>query len=160
MNTLPELKGELENILHRILIDAKHLEGVLDQEFQLLQDNGPEDLSGIVNDKIAAVERLRDVDGQRHRLFLQADIARDDVITGLNQIDQPGHLATLWNNILNQITQCQQKNQRNGLLINRRSLQMRETLNILFGQDHEAGMTYDSQGQAAGPSYGYPRTKS
>jgi len=132
----PNLQAELGAALRSVLDDMSattaQLIHVLDEEREALNSADAKALNRAGEAKQMLMRRLEQLDVERlHLCSTSAEAAQ--------QVD------TQWRALLKSLTQCRDKNQRNGALVSQRLAQVRKALAVLTGNDTQSG-TYGQNG--------------
>ena len=132
----PNLQAELGAALRSVLDDMSattaQLIHVLDEEREALNSADAKALNRAGEAKQMLMRRLEQLDVERlHLCSTSAEAAQ--------QVD------TQWRALLKSLTQCRDKNQRNGALVGQRLGQVRKALAVLTGNDTQSG-TYGQNG--------------
>ena len=123
----------LKALLERELAYTIDLAQLLQQEADTLASRAPvEKLEALSRNKQDMVHSLEGIAREREQLLKHAGIEDDlnQVIPRLNNV----RLVALWENLLEQATQCRQLNQVNSLIINRNYENTLQALDILHGK--------------------------
>ncbi len=132
----PNLQAELGAALRSVLDDMSattaQLIHVLDEEREALNSADAKALNRAGEAKQMLMRRLEQLDVERlHLCSTSAEAAQ--------QVD------TQWRELLKSLTQCRDKNQRNGALVSQRLAQVRKALAVLTGNDTQSS-TYGQNG--------------
>ena len=133
----------MKQILVQIEATSTELLQCLIKEHDALSLNQLDKLIDLSDQKQQLVNRLEQLDQQR-----QATCGQTEFISYLNQLDSK--LASYWRTVSQSIKKCQQQNEINGRILNRRNSLVRETLEIFTGRKLNSGNTYDAKGLQSG----------
>ncbi len=127
-----ELGAALRSVLDDMSATTAQLIHVLDEEREALNSADAKALNRAGEAKQMLMRRLEQLDVERlHLCSTSAEAAQ--------QVD------TQWRALLKSLTQCRDKNQRNGALVSQRLAQVRKALAVLTGNDTQSG-TYGQNG--------------
>lgn len=130
----------LLSLLKNIQQHSQQLVNCLKQEKLALNKNQLEKLNEISSEKQVLLDQLNQLDKQRAANSTNENF--NDFIANSN--NQP--LIEQWDLTRQSITECQQLNEINGRLINKRSQINQDILSILSGRNEQADETYNSKG--------------
>lgn len=135
----------MKEILDQIETLSAELLQCLTQEHEALNQNQLDQLVTLSEQKQLLVTQLNHLDQQRLSICNQ-----NDFMTYLNDLDSS--LVSHWQLVTESIQKCQQQNEINGLILNRRNLLARETLEIFTGNKADNNHTYGADGLQTGNS--------
>ena len=125
------LQAELDDALHAIVADMRaataQLIIVLDEEREALNRADAEALNRAGEAKQMLMRRLEQLDAERLHLSTASAHAAQTV-------------SQAWSDLLKTLTDCRDKNQRNGALVGQRLSQVRRALSVLTGTGHDSGI--------------------
>jgi flagella synthesis protein FlgN len=125
------LQAELDAALHAIVDDMRSATAqliiVLEDERGALNRADAEALNRAGEAKQMLMLRLEQLDAERLHLSAASAHAAQTV-------------SQAWNELLKTLTDCRDKNQRNGALVGQRLSQVRQALSVLTGNGHETGL--------------------
>jgi len=136
----------LLSLLQNIQQQNQQLLDCLIREKKSLDKNQLEELVDISNQKQILLEQLNELDKQR--AANSCDKNFDAFIIKSN--DQ--QLKAQWKTTRKSIIACQQQNEINGRLINKRSLMNQDILSILSGRNQQSDNTYNAKGNQTSKS--------
>lgn len=132
---------ELGDLLERQLADAISLSQVLEDELEALTKADADGIARITDHKnqlMLALDQLgREQTDLLASIRASADTSSRSAILAWCSPD--GALAAQWDEVTERLSECNQKNQRNGLLVQKRLTHVRRALNILDNAQPEAG---------------------
>jgi len=135
---------DLLSLLQNIQNLSQQLLDCLLLEKQALDNNQLQELTEISNQKQTLLEQLDQLDKRR-----AANTTDKNFNTFIaNSKNQP--LIKQWNATRKLIAACQQQNEINGRLLNRRSMVNQDILSILSGRNQQADETYNAHGNQVG----------
>ena len=135
---------DLLSLLQNIQNLSQQLLDCLLLEKQALDNNQLQELTKISNQKQTLLEQLDQLDKLR-----AANTTDKNFNTFIaNSKNQP--LIKQWNSTREIIAACQQQNEINGRLLNRRSMVNQDILSILSGRNQQADETYNAHGNQVG----------
>lgn len=127
----PPLQAELDDALQAIVADMQaataQLIVVLDEEREALIQADADALNRVGEAKQMLTRRLEQLDAERLHLSAASAQASRTV-------------SPAWNELLKSLTDCRDKNQRNGSLVGQRLLQVRRALSVLTGNGPDSGI--------------------
>jgi len=128
---------------------AEQLKDCLLDELSCLKNNNAEELIKTSQLKESLMQQLGSLDNQRKELIAGENInSKEDYLLWLNKIDASGTLQEKWNEISQQIIDCQKKNATNGIITEKMTIASQEVLNILSGKNNTpSDNTYTSAGK-------------
>jgi len=130
----------LYSLLQDIQTQSQQLLDCLSREKKALDKNQLEDLAQIADQKQILLEQLDRLDKQR-----AANSCEKNFDAFIIKSSDP-KLKTQWKSTRNSIIACQQQNEINGRLINKRSLMNQDILAILSGRNQPSDNTYNAKG--------------
>lgn len=130
----------LLSLLQNIQQQSTLLLNCLKQEKLALNDNQLEKLTEISTQKLTLLEKLDQLDKQR--IASSPDKNFNDFINS----SKNSALIKQWQETRQCIAECQQQNEINGRLINKRSQINMDTLSIITGHGKREETTYNAQG--------------
>jgi len=130
----------LLSLLKNIQQHSQQLVNCLKQEKLALNKNQLDKLNEISSEKQVLLDQLNQLDKQRAANSTNENF--NDFIANSN--NQP--LIEQWDLTRQSISECQQLNEINGRLINKRSQINQDILSILSGRNEQADETYNSKG--------------
>ncbi len=130
----------LLSLLQNIQQQSTLLLNCLKQEKLALNDNQLEKLTEISTQKLTLLEKLDQLDKQR--IASSPDKNFNDFINS----SKNSTLIKQWQETRQCIAKCQQQNEINGRLINKRSQINMDTLSIITGRGKREETTYNAQG--------------
>lgn len=136
----------LLSLLKNIQQHSQLLINCLKQEKQALTDNQLDKLIQIASEKQMLLDQLNQLDKQRAASSTNENF--NDFIADSD--NQP--LIKQWDLTRQSISECQQRNEINGRLINKRSQINQDILSILSGRNEQADETYNSKGNQSSHS--------
>jgi len=137
MNALLSLLQTIEHISQQLL-------DCLKQEKQALDDNQYGQLCELAVQKETIISQLNELDKQR------AASCPDNNFNQFINSSNNQALISQWDNTRSVILSCQQQNEVNGRLLNRRNQYNQETIAILTGRNRTTDQTYNARGNQAG----------
>ncbi len=132
------ITDNLIDVLNEQIQCAEAMLNALGRENEALIDGDADRLNAASADKARLVERLDSLEAERRDLT-----AAIEATMGAEQPDEDPSVAPKWHALLELITECKQRNQRNGALVKTRSDQVRTALKVLRGGDPDV---YDPSG--------------
>jgi flagella synthesis protein FlgN len=139
----PQPANDMHQLLGKIATASTALLQCLNKEHEALSLNQLDTLIPLAEQKQQLVSQLDQLDQQR-----QSSCQRVDFITHLNNLD--ANLAANWQSVTQTIKKCQQQNEVNGRLLNRRNALAKETLEIFTGRKLNDSHTYGADGLQTG----------
>jgi len=130
----------LLSLLENIQKHSQQLLVCLNLEKKALDNNQLDALAEISNQKQTLLEQLDQLDKQR-----AANSCDKNFDTFIINSKDP-HLKLQWKSTRKYIVACQQQNEINGRLINKRSLINQDVLSILSGRNQQTNETYNAKG--------------
>jgi len=130
----------LLSLLKNIQQHSQQLIDCLKQEKLALNENHLDKLNEISSEKQLLLDQLSQLDKQRAASSANENF--NEFITNSN--NQP--LIKQWDLTRQTISECQQLNEINGRLINKRSQINQDILSILSGRNEQADETYNAKG--------------
>lgn len=135
----------MKKILEQIAASSAELFQCLTKEHDALSLNQLDKLSLISEQKNTLVNKLELLDQQRQQTCQQQEFTEY-----LNSIDSK--LTAYWKSVSKVVKKCQQQNEVNGRLLNRRNTLARETLELFTGKKLNNQHTYGADGLQTGKS--------
>jgi flagella synthesis protein FlgN len=139
----------VHEMLKRDLHAAERLKALLSQERTLLQERNHEALSTVITEKNAHLTLLAGHAKERAAL-LEAIKLKDDPDSWqafLNTDPALRSLIPLWQELRDNIKQCNELNNHNGKLVARSQQTLKKLIDLMRGKTPTAGL-YDAQGSA------------
>ncbi len=130
----------LLSLLQNIQQQSQQLLNCLINEKQALDNNHLEELTELANQKQTLLEKLNQLDKQR---VAEAPAKNFNTFIANSKNKK---LIAQWNSTRQSIASCQQQNEVNGRLLNKRSQINQDILSILSGQSQSTNETYNAQG--------------
>ncbi|MFW2374726.1 MAG: flagella synthesis protein FlgN [Gammaproteobacteria bacterium] len=131
----------IKTLLENIESCSDQLYQCLSDEHDALRDNQYESIMSLAEQKQSLVGVLNELDQQRLQLSGTTDFAQ---FLSRSRPD----LSQVWQTLREKIQRCQQQNEVNGRILNRRNQIARDTLNILTGRSNDDETTYGPSGKA------------
>ena len=136
----------LLSLLKNIQQHSQQLIDCLNQEKLALNKNQLDKLNEISSEKQILLDQLNQLDKQRAASSTNENFNKFIA----NSNNQP--LIKQWDLTRQTISECQQLNEINGRLINKRSQINQDILSILSGRNEQADETYNAKGNQTGSS--------
>ena len=143
--------GGIKQLLKQALECVARLHNALREEHAALTSNNLTAFEISVEQKLQHTSELEQVEQQLFSLLRNAGYRWDkqgltDYVASLSSPSERKTILRSWGNLRQAIVECQQQNQINGRVLNLASVNIRQALNILTGQDSQS-KTYSADGK-------------